>query len=196
MQNLLAAANNGSIDLNNPAMQQIKSLVMLQQQQRQGQMAMNPTAAAAVAAQTDQQRVRSGSVSDAAPNAAAATPSQKAWTGDITWQTTTNGVQNIGKLDSMTTSLGATRLTTIQARSLSTHSSLRPNSFPTQTICDSLPSFVSLVLLTSHPPNATPMARGINSRSSCSCRHKRPREIAATLNVTTASSMAYCQRVP
>lgn len=47
IQNLLVAAKNGNVDPNNPAMQQFKNLLMLQQQQKQAQIAMNPGAAAA-----------------------------------------------------------------------------------------------------------------------------------------------------
>ena len=47
IQNIVTAAKNGQIDLNNPALQQFKHLIMLQQQQRLGQASMNPGAAAA-----------------------------------------------------------------------------------------------------------------------------------------------------
>lgn len=42
LQSLMVATKNGNVDLNNPALQQFKNLVMLQQQQKLGQVA-NPT---------------------------------------------------------------------------------------------------------------------------------------------------------
>lgn len=47
---LMTAAKNGQIDMNNPAFQQFKHLIMLQQQQKQSQMSANPSAAMAAAA--------------------------------------------------------------------------------------------------------------------------------------------------
>jgi uncharacterized membrane protein YkoI len=100
MQNLLAAASNGNIDMNNPAMQQIKSLVTLQQQQRQGQVALNPAAAVAAAAAAmntlvqQQQQQQQQQKQDAQRSNSTG---QKAWTGDIVWPVSGTGVQTLSR---------------------------------------------------------------------------------------------------
>lgn len=51
---LMQAMKSGNVDMSSPGMQQIKSLLSLQQQQKSGQVAMNPGAAAALQAQAQQ----------------------------------------------------------------------------------------------------------------------------------------------
>jgi hypothetical protein len=51
MAQLMQAMKSGTLDINSPGLQQIKSLLSLQQQQRQGQVSMNPGAAAAAQVQ-------------------------------------------------------------------------------------------------------------------------------------------------
>jgi hypothetical protein len=52
MNQLVSAMRSGNLDINAPGMQQIKTLLSLQQQQKQGQASMNPGAAAVAAAQS------------------------------------------------------------------------------------------------------------------------------------------------
>jgi hypothetical protein len=57
MAQLVTAMRSGTLDINAPGMQQIKTLLSLQAQQKQGQASMNPAAAAA-AVQSQQQAVQ------------------------------------------------------------------------------------------------------------------------------------------
>ena len=103
IQKFLVAAKNGNVDLSNPALQQFKNLLMLQQQQKQVQVAINPAANSAAkqyvpsveqSMQTNMSQPRQQQ--QALPNHVSTNPSVlgqvapsnqavKLWSGDIAW---------------------------------------------------------------------------------------------------------------
>lgn len=105
LQGLMIAAKNGSVDPSNAALQQFKNLLMLQQQQKQGQAAVTqsapavPPTAMPSSASTDQlaqaalsqQKQSQGPPSNGPTNVAVPAPPPitnrptKLWSGDVTW---------------------------------------------------------------------------------------------------------------